>query len=142
MQFILNHWELFAALAAVVVLLLVTSSDNNVLAGYQNTEPHNAVPLMNNSALVLDLRSPEEYQSGYLLHSIHIPMADLPARLNELGKKHDKPVLLVSSRGKDTAAAAKLLRAQGFANIQNLKGGIQAWRAAQLPLQKGGSANA
>lgn len=138
MQFVLNHWELFAALAIIIALLVITSGNSTGFGGYQNTNPQNAVLLINQGALVLDIRAAEEANQGRLLNSTNIPMAELPARLVELGKKKEKPVLLVSSDGRGTASSAKLLRANGFANIHNLNGGIRGWREAQLPLDKGG----
>lgn len=138
MQFVLNHWELFAALAIIIALLVITSGNSTGFGGYQNTNPQNAVLLINKGALVVDIRAAEEANQGRLINSTNIPMAELPARLGELGKKKEKPVLLVSSDGRGAASSAKLLRANGFENIHNLNGGIRGWREAQLPLEKGG----
>jgi rhodanese-related sulfurtransferase len=38
-----------------------------------------------------------------------------------------------------SGAAARLLRGQGFTKVVNLQGGLQAWRAENLPLVKGGA---
>ena len=48
----------------------------------------------------------------------------------------DKVVITCCESGMRSGAAARVLKAQGFANVVNLRGGLQAWRAENLPLVK------
>ena len=117
MQFILSHWELFAALAIVIFLLILTAGNPASLTGCKTVDPQEAVALMNDSALVLDLRPPEESRQGRVSRAVPIPMAELAGRVDELGKNKERPILLVSGDGRGTSGAAKLLRAEGFNNL-------------------------
>lgn len=96
-----------------------------------------AVMLMSRkSALVLDVREPDEFAQGHLQGARNVPLSQLSARLKELEKFRDKPVLVVCERGRRANAAAKLLKAQNFTTLNVLKGGMQAWIEAKMPSSK------
>jgi len=96
-----------------------------------------AVMLMSRkSALVLDVREPDEFAQGHLQGARNVPLSQLSARLKELEKFRDKPVLVVCERGRRANTAAKLLKAQSFTTLNILKGGMQAWIDAKMPSSK------
>ncbi|MBF4987045.1 rhodanese-like domain-containing protein [Methylophilus sp. 14] len=96
-----------------------------------------AVMLMSRkSALVLDVREPDEFAQGHLQGARNVPLSQLSARLKELEKFRDKPVLVVCERGRRANTAAKLLKAQNFTALNVLKGGMQAWIDAKMPSSK------
>ena len=96
-----------------------------------------ATQLINRSdALVLDLRSAQEYASGHILGARNIPLAELERRIGELDKHRAKPVILHCGDGNRAGGAVGLLRKSGFGSVQNLAGGYAAWLAAGLPVQK------
>lgn len=96
-----------------------------------------AVMLMSRkSALVLDVRESDEFAQGHLQGARNVPLSQLSARLKELEKFRDKPVLVVCERGRRANASAKLLKAQNFTALNVLKGGMQAWIEAKMPSSK------
>ena len=96
-----------------------------------------AVMLMSRkSALVLDVREPDEFAQGHLQGARNVPLSQLSARFKELEKFRDKPVLVVCERGRRANTAAKLLKAQSFTTLNVLKGGMQAWIDAKMPSSK------
>lgn len=96
-----------------------------------------AVMLMSRkSALVLDVREPDEFAQGHLQGARNIPLSQLEARLKELEKYREKPVMVVCERGGRATKAAKLLKAQQFTALHVLKGGMQAWLEAKMPTGK------
>lgn len=96
-----------------------------------------AVMLMSRkSALVLDVREPDEFAQGHLQGARNIPLTELEARLKELEKYREKPVMVVCERGGRATKAAKLLKAQQFTALHVLKGGMQAWLEAKMPTGK------
>ena len=56
--------------------------------------------------------------------------------VDTLKKYKEKPVVVYCDTGTASAAAARLLKAQGFAKVVNLRGGVQAWKQDNLPLVK------
>jgi rhodanese-related sulfurtransferase len=87
-------------------------------------------------ALVLDVRSAEEYAKGHILGAKNLPLADLERRAAELDKHKAKPVIVHCENGNRSTSALSLLRKQGFARAVNLAGGYAAWQQAGLPVEK------
>ncbi len=96
-----------------------------------------ATQLINRSdALVIDLRTADEYAKGHILGAKNIPLADLERRRGELEKHKAKPVIVHCGHGNSSGAGVALLRKNGFASVHNLAGGFAAWQTAGLPVQK------
>ncbi len=76
-------------------------------------------------ACLLDVREPAEVATVAVPGSVHIPMREIPARLDELPT--DRQVLVLCHHGGRSGRVALFLRAQGRANATNVAGGIDAW---------------
>ncbi len=74
---------------------------------------------------VLDVREPVEVQTCTIAGSIHIPMMDIPGRIQELPDDH--ALVVLCHHGMRSAQVVGFLREQGYANAINLRGGIDAW---------------
>lgn len=78
---------------------------------------------------LLDVRTAGEFQSGHLKNSLQadwLNNKEFAERTKYLDKS--KPLLVYCASGIRSAAAAKYLLEQGFTNVQNLKGGLTAWK--------------
>ncbi len=84
--------------------------------------------------LFLDVRTREEYADAHVDGSVLIPLQELEGRLNEVPK--NKRVYVYCRSGKRSVAAAAILVKAGFSNIENVEGGINAWRDAGYPVVK------
>jgi rhodanese-related sulfurtransferase len=123
------------AIGSGLALLLPMLSRS--VAGITSLSVTEAVMLMNRkSALVLDVREADEFAQGHLQGARNVPLSQLSARLKELEKFRDKPVLVVCARGRRANTAAKLLKAQNFTTLNVLKGGMQTWVEANMPSSK------
>jgi rhodanese-related sulfurtransferase len=106
-------------------------------AGGPSVSTLEATQLINRSdALVVDLRSAEDYAKGHILGAKSIPLADLERRAGELEKLKAKPLILHCADGNRTGGGVALLRAKGFDKAHNLAGGYAAWLQAGLPVEK------
>lgn len=74
---------------------------------------------------LLDVRTPEETETGMLDGAVNIPVDDLRGRLSELPK--DKPVYAYCAVGLRGYVAARILTQHGF-DVYNLSGGMKTWR--------------
>jgi rhodanese-related sulfurtransferase len=108
-------------------------------SGGQAVGPADAVRLMTQGALLVDVRSQAEYDSGHIIDARHVPQEQVGQAAETLKRFKDKVVITCCESGMRSGAAAKVLRTQGFNNVVNLRGGLQAWRADNLPLVKEGS---
>ncbi|MEY2683482.1 MAG: hypothetical protein RJA09_626 [Pseudomonadota bacterium] len=86
-------------------------------------------------AVVLDVREPWEVQTasvqadGFELRTM--PMASVPARLNELPK--NQAIACLCHHGGRSAQVAQFLHNQGYTQVVNIHGGIHAWAAEVDP---------
>lgn len=96
-----------------------------------------ATRLMNQGpTVVVDVRDEKEYAAGHLPRARHIPLKELDKRVAELAKFKEKPVIVTCRTGPRAGAACRALKRAGFSNVYLLKGGVNAWQQASLPLEK------
>lgn len=72
-------------------------------------------------ALVIDVRTPEEFQDEHFDGAVNIPVEDVMRRLSEFGDK-SKPVVVYCATGSRSAYAARFLRSAGYADVINAGG--------------------
>ncbi|MCW2788404.1 MAG: sulfurtransferase [Aeromicrobium sp.] len=80
--------------------------------------------------VVLDVREDHEWAAGHIAGAVHVPLADLPARVGELDPT--VPTLVVCHVGGRSARATQWLHAQGH-DVTNVAGGMEAWEQAGRP---------
>lgn len=85
-------------------------------------------------AILVDVREAHEWRGGHAPQARHIPLGTLEQRIAQLPK--DKTIIVTCASGMRSRTGAKRLLAHGFPRVLNLSGGMNAWRAARLPLQK------
>jgi len=95
-----------------------------------------AVRLMNQGALVIDLRGKESYDAGHIGEARNVPVAELAAQAETLKKWRDKNVITYCDSGVNGASGARTLMKLGFTKVFNLHGGLNAWVKDNLPLAK------
>lgn len=91
-----------------------------------------ATALVNDGAVLIDVREPFEWRAGRARGARHIPLADLPASLDSLPRS--APIYLICATGRRSHNAAVFLRQSGFARPINVRGGTEAWQRAGLPI--------
>ncbi len=75
--------------------------------------------------VLLDVREPWEYQTCRIEGSRHVPMGEIPARAGELDPKAE--VVVICHHGGRSMQVAMFLEKQGFSDVINLAGGVDAW---------------
>jgi rhodanese-related sulfurtransferase len=75
--------------------------------------------------VLLDVREPWEVALCAIAGSTTIPMGDVPARVGELDRS--RPVVCICHHGMRSQRVAGFLEGQGFTDVVNLAGGIDAW---------------
>jgi len=116
------------------VMLLLPSFKKNA-NGVPNISSAEAVTLINRSnAAVLDVRDTTEFASGHIAEAMNIPLSELEARINELKKYKNKPLLVNCQKGVRGAKACDVLRKAEFKELHHLEGGLDAWLKSNLPV--------
>ena len=135
LSFATQQWYLLLALVVIVAMLVHSFVG---AAGVNNVPPSEAVALINRqNAIVLDVRTDDEYKQGHIINSVHIPVGLLASRINELERHKTHPLVVICRTGQRSTQACSILRKQGFESLYGLAGGIVAWQSANLPLAKG-----
>ena len=83
--------------------------------------------------LLLDVRLPHEWDLCHIDGATLIPLQVLPDQLAELEDWREKPIYCLCHLGKRSAMAQGFLRQQGFTNVVNVLGGIDAWACTVDP---------
>jgi rhodanese-related sulfurtransferase len=133
-EFLANHWILTTALVTVLALM-VANEIWTAVRGEKRLAPAEAVRLINDrNALILDVRGPADFKKGHILNALNIPAARIEERAGEIAKFKERPVLCYCALGTVAPAVCTKLRQQGFATVYSLKGGLNAWQGASLPV--------
>ena len=77
------------------------------------------------SPIILDVREKWEYDICHIENSVHIPIDQITEKKDDLS--HNDMIMVVCHHGVRSRMVAKYLDANGFTNIINLSGGVDAW---------------
>ena len=131
-----SHHPWLATATTVLVALIVAYEMRMRSEGLRSVSPQELIRLMNQGALVLDLRPAEQYQAGHLNGAKQLSSEQILSAGDTLKKHKEKTVVVYDESGSLGAAAVRQLAAQGFARVFALRGGVAAWRADNLPLSR------
>jgi len=120
----------------VVVALVAVYEMRMRSESLRSVSPHDLIRLMNQGALVLDLRPAEQYQAGHLNGARQMNSEQILNAGDTLKKHKEKTVVVYDDGGSLGASAVRQLAAQGFTRVFALRGGLAAWRADNLPLSR------
>lgn len=99
-------------------------------SGLRDRDPELARRLVAEGALLLDVRTREEFRSGHIEGAVNVPIGELDARMHELDALTDgdrsAPIVVYCSSGRRSGIAKEKLLAAGYDQVTNL-GGIEDW---------------
>jgi rhodanese-related sulfurtransferase len=134
-EHIVNHPFLVAGLVALLVAVVVFELRGRTQGGYGVSAP-DAVRLINKGAMVVDVRRAEDYCAGHIVNARNVELGRVTTDRSIVKKQKNKVLIMVCETGTNSNRAAALLRKAGFENAFSLKGGLNAWRAENLPVVK------
>lgn len=80
---------------------------------------------------LLDVREPYEWEAGHLQQAVHVPLRQVPGALGDIPK--DREIVVICRSGGRSAQAQGFLKANGYAKVLNLVGGMKGWAASVDP---------
>ncbi|MFC3283839.1 rhodanese-like domain-containing protein [Litchfieldella rifensis] len=133
-EFVQNHPLLVGAFLLVLAAWIAYEVRSSSRSGVTSSE---ATQLINREdAVVVDIRDAGDFKEGHIAGARNIPQSRLDARLSELEKLKDKPLIVVCKHGQASGIALGKLAKAGFERAFKLKGGMAQWQADGLPLVK------
>lgn len=132
----ITHHPWYAGGAAIAALLVIVYELRTRNENVSAVSPQDVVRLMNQGALVIDLRPADAFSTGHVAGARQMSGEQILKAGDTLKKQKEKVLVVYDDTGSLGAAAVRQLAAQGFTKAFNLRGGITAWRAENLPLSK------
>src|SRR5690606_13122864 len=91
--------------------------------------------LIENPPFIVDVRSTGEWnKDGYIEGSINLPFNDVFANMDQLPAEKDAKIVVLCASGHRGGIIMMALRMMGYTDVSNLAGGLNAWKAAGLPV--------
>ena len=134
-QFLLANWPLVLAAVVSGVLLMVPGLTRRAGAGAVGTAE--AVRLINREkGVLIDVSEPAEYAAGHANGARNIPFGSLAEGVKGLPTNKALPLILICPTGARAQRAVATLKKLGYEKVHPLAGGLNAWREANLPVEK------
>ena len=134
MKFIIDNWMIMSvalASGAMLVWPVLKGATGGALTADA------AVQLINREkAVVIDVCETSEFAACHVGGAKNIPLSQLEGKLPDVVKNKALPVILVCQSGARSNRAVSIAKKLGYAQAQSLGGGLGAWKAANLPVEK------
>lgn len=85
--------------------------------------------------MLIDVRTPDEWATGYIAGATHMPLQSLMSYVDDLPQDKAANIVVYCGVGHRGNIAATMLRTMGYTNVRNLSGGIGGWTTSNLPLE-------
>jgi rhodanese-related sulfurtransferase len=111
-----------------------------VACGAQRTDSADVAPgevraLVEQGALLLDVRTPAEYASGHVPGAMNLPYDELTTRIQEIDARHGDLVVVYCEKGPRASKAIATLVGAGFSSVRPLAGHMSAWRSSGASIE-------
>ncbi len=77
--------------------------------------------------VLIDIREPDELAVASIGGAVHIPMGDIPSKINQLEADEDTTIAVICHSGRRSLKAAMFMQQQGLAGARSVAGGIDWW---------------
>jgi rhodanese-related sulfurtransferase len=131
-----SHHPWYVVAAIVMALVVAVHEFREARASFGSISAAEVIRLMNNGALLIDVRRQEEFDAGHIAGARQMPGDQIAEGAANLQRFKDKAVIAYCETGMTAGAAARHLSRLGFKTTYNLRGGLAAWRQENLPLVK------
>ncbi len=137
MDFILNTNNLILLVMFLLSGALLLGPNFRGFINGQTLTPAAATLMINRQkAVVIDVRTAEEFASGHIAKSKNVLANQIPDALQGLKLDKSVPIILVCASGRRTVPLIGKMKKAGFNEVFSLDGGLRAWSDAGLLLVK------
>ena len=103
------------------IILLLTACTNS--SKFETITTNKAIELIDNGAIVIDVRTNMEFDSGHIPNAVNIPLDDI----NNIAYSKDSTIIVYCQSGMRSLEAVKTLSDLGYTSLYNLDGGLLNW---------------
>ncbi|WP_019027133.1 rhodanese-like domain-containing protein [Colwellia piezophila] len=132
-----DNGMLSAVWVALVVMIIVTTIKMK-MSPIKQISTQDLTFLMNREeGVALDIRKEKEFKAGHILDAINLSNEKITEKgFTSLEKYKDKPIIVVCAAGMSAVQVASKIHKEGFTRVSVLKGGMNSWTSAGLPVAK------
>jgi len=122
----------------VIVLMIIVITIKIQMSPIKQLSTQQMTFLINReSGVVVDSRSEKDFKAGHIVDAVHLSNEKVSKNdFASLEKHKDNPIIVVCSAGLSASKVANQLAKAGFTRVNLLKGGMNAWLSAGLPVTK------
>lgn len=124
-----NGLKFFFYMIAASFIAITLFYPRTIVKAYKEITPSEVKEISSNpssGALIIDVRTPEEFKQGHIASAINIPLQILSDSLGSKNIKKDTKIVLYCQSGVRSKKAAEILDKLGYANVHTM-GGINSW---------------
>ena len=136
LDYFTNHPFLAGGLV-LMVLVVIAYEMRRQGQGSTAVAPNDAIRMMNEGAVLVDLRPANQFKDGHIAGARNVPGDQIAGDAKALEKLAGKTLIMCCDTGSMAAAAVRTLARAGFKNVFSLRGGLAAWRQDNLPVVRG-----
>lgn len=135
--FLSAHPALSAAWVGIFIAIIVTTIRIQMSPIKQLSTQEMTFMVNKEDGVILDVRAEKEYRASHIIDAKHIATEKVNNNdFASLEKYKDKPIIVVCTAGVTAAKVAGQLLKAGFSKVSLLKGGMNSWMNAGLPVSK------
>ncbi|WP_440874978.1 rhodanese-like domain-containing protein [Thalassotalea sp. PLHSN55] len=135
--FVSNNAVLSAAWVAIFLMIIFTSIKMKMSPIKQLSAQELTFLVNRKDGLVLDIRAEKDFKQSHILDAKHISQEKINNNdFASLEKHKDKPIIVVCTAGITASKVANQLSKAGFSQVSLLKGGMNSWLNASMPVAK------
>lgn len=129
---------ILSAIWVVLAVMLIYSFVNSTFSPVKELGTHDATLQINKQdAVILDIRPAAEFKKGHILGARQLKPEEIrEAKFEKLEKSKGTPIIVTCAMGSTARKTAMQLTKAGFPAVSVLKGGMNAWTGAGLPVSK------
>jgi rhodanese-related sulfurtransferase len=127
---------MLSAIWVALVVMIIATTIKMKRSPIKPISPQELTFLMNKEqGVTLDIRKEKEYKTAHILDALSLPDEKITENgFNSLEKYKDKPIIVVCAAGMSAVPVANKLFKSGFSKVSVLKGGMNSWTGAGLPV--------
>ncbi len=135
--FVSNNGMLSAVWVALLVMIIVTTIRMQMSPIKQISTQELTFLMNREEGVAIDIRKENEFKAGHILDAINLSSEKISKNgFTSLEKHKDKPIVVVCAAGMSAVQIANDLFKGGFTRVSVLKGGMNSWTSAGLPVTK------
>ncbi len=123
-----------ATLLAAYALISYRSGSHTCYQDMSATELHDQLSAAGDGALLLDVRTPAEFNAGHVAGARLLPLSELARDPSQLEAHEGQPLYVICRSGNRSAQASRLLCQEGCEEVFNISGGMNSWSRAGFPV--------